>query len=188
LERVGLRGRENTALRKFSKGMVQRLGLAQAIQHSPDLVILDEPMSGLDPVGRRNVRDLILELKAEGRSVFFSSHILQDAEMICDRVAILDHGRLRSEGRLQDLVTGAVRWFEISIRGPVPGSIDAECLSHSGDDRLLRVADVDALARVLGAVRESGAQVLSVWPRKDTLEDLFMREIGGDVGTPGAPT
>jgi len=188
LDRVGLRGRETTALRKFSKGMVQRLGLAQAIQHSPDLVILDEPMSGLDPVGRRNVRDLILELKAEGRSVFFSSHILQDAEMICDRVAILDRGRLRSEGRLQDMVTGTVRWFEISVRGPVPESIDAECLSHSGDDRLLRVADVDALARVLGAVREAGSQVLSVWPRKDTLEDLFMREIGGGEDTSGART
>src|SRR5260221_6663666 len=96
ITRVGLSGRERTALRKFSKGMTQRLGLAQAIQHDPELVILDEPMSGLDPIGRREVRDLILAQRAAGRTVFFSSHILQDAEMLCDRVAIVFKGQLRA--------------------------------------------------------------------------------------------
>jgi ABC-2 type transport system ATP-binding protein len=176
LERVGLADCASTALRKFSKGMVQRLGLAQAIQHDPELVILDEPMSGLDPIGRREVRDLILELRRSGRTVFFSSHILQDAEMICDRVAVLDRGRLRATGKLSDLVSSAVRWFEVSVRVPAlaPGF---EVLSSEGAEHLLRVADVEALSRLLDATRREGGVVLSVWPRRDTLEDLFLREI-----------
>jgi len=180
LERVGLGNRASTALRKFSKGMVQRLGVAQAIQHDPELVILDEPMSGLDPIGRREVRDLILELRRAGRTVFFSSHILQDAEMICDRVAILDRGRLRSTGRLGDLVSSAVRWFEVSVRGAVPAG-PIVLLSSEGAEHLLQVPDVDALAEVLEATRRAGGQVLSVWPRRETLEDLFLREIGRDA-------
>lgn len=177
LRRVGLEGRGNVALRKFSKGMVQRLGLAQAIQHDPDLVILDEPMSGLDPIGRRDVRDLILELKRAGKTVFFSSHILQDAEMICDRVAILQRGRLRSLGRLHDLVSQSARWFEVAVRGSLPGSIEADRISSEGDGHLLRVADIAALTRLLERLRDSGGQVISVWPRRDTLEDLFLREL-----------
>jgi ABC-2 type transport system ATP-binding protein len=182
LARVGLRGREGTALRKFSKGMVQRLGLAQAIQHDPDLVILDEPMSGLDPVGRREVRDLILGLRAAGKTVFFSSHILQDAEMICDQVAILDGGRLRSQGRLRELVSGTVRCFEVTVRGAPERMPGAEHLSRSGDETLVRVADIDALAPLLEEVRQAGGEVISVWPQRDSLEDLFMREIGRVAG------
>lgn len=178
LTRVGLKGRESTALRKFSKGMIQRLGLAQAIQHDPDLVILDEPMSGLDPIGRREVRDLILELKTAGKTVFFSSHILQDAEMICDRVAILDKGQLRSVGQLNEMISETVQWFEVAVRGPVPGGHDVERISTGGGDHLLRVREVGALARLLDSLQQSGSQVLSIWPRKDTLEDLFLREIG----------
>jgi ABC-2 type transport system ATP-binding protein len=178
LERVGLRGRDQLPLRKFSKGMLQRIGLAQAIQHEPDLVILDEPMSGLDPIGRREVRDLILELKAAGRTVFFSSHILQDAEMLCDRVAILRQGRVRAAGELQEMVSGGVRWFEVSLRGPLPAGVPVEPVSRSGDDTLVRVEDIAALTRLLTAVQDGGGQVLSVWPRRDTLEDLFMREVG----------
>jgi ABC-2 type transport system ATP-binding protein len=178
LMRVGLAGRERTALRKFSKGMIQRLGLAQAIQHDPDLVILDEPMSGLDPVGRREVRDLILSLRERGKTVFFSSHILQDAEMVCDRVAILKQGRLRSVGRLDDLVKNRVRWFEVEIRGEVPALAGVEALSHDGGVRLVRVPDVEGLGRLLAATGQAGGQVLSVWPRRETLEDLFLREVG----------
>jgi len=182
LSRVGLADRASTPLRKFSKGMVQRLGLAQAIQHDPDLVILDEPMSGLDPIGRREVRDLILGLRAAGRTVFFSSHILQDAEMICDRVAILDRGRLRACGRLADLVSSSVRWFEVSIRGAVPEG-RFERVSSTGDEHLLRVPDIDGLARTLDATHRAGGQVLSVWPRRETLEDLFLREVGHAAAT-----
>ncbi|NIV47369.1 MAG: ATP-binding cassette domain-containing protein, partial [Gammaproteobacteria bacterium] len=129
LERVGLGGRGRTALRKFSKGMVQRLGLAQAIQHDPELVILDEPMSGLDPIGRREVRDLILSLRDAGKTVFFSSHILQDAEMICDRVAILKQGTRVSLGSLDELISSKVRWFEVSVRGELPEGLPGEVLS-----------------------------------------------------------
>ena len=181
LKRVGLAGRGRVALRKFSKGMTQRLGLAQAIQHDPELVILDEPMSGLDPIGRREVRDLILELKAAGKTVFFSSHILQDAEMICDRVAILKEGRLRSVGRLDEMIDRTVRSFEVAIRGTLPADVACDRLSHGGPDTLVRVPDVEALTRLLSACERSCAQVLSIWPRRDTLEDLFMREVGSDV-------
>jgi len=187
LERVGLKDRERVALRKFSKGMTQRLGLAQALQHDPDLVVLDEPMSGLDPIGRREVRDLILSLKNDGKTVFFSSHILQDVEMICDRVAILRGGRLRSVGRLQEMVSKTVRWFEVSIRGALPADAPGEPLSRSGDEWLLRVHDVVGLERLLAAARSSGAQVVSVWPRRDTLEDLFLRELGLAGDAPDDP-
>jgi ABC-2 type transport system ATP-binding protein len=178
LERVGLAERRATPLRKFSKGMVQRLGLAQAIQHDPDLVILDEPMSGLDPIGRREVRDLILGLKRAGRTVFFSSHILQDAEMICDRVAILDRGRLRTSGRLADLIAESAPWFEVAVRGALPRDHGAELLSEEGEEHLLRVADEDALERLIDAVRAKGGRVVGVWPRRETLEDLFLRRVG----------
>jgi len=184
---VGLEGRERTALRKFSKGMIQRVGLAQAIQHDPELVILDEPMSGLDPVGRREVRDLILSLKEEGRTVFFSSHILQDAEMICDRVAILDRGKLRSIGRLRDLVSDKARWFEVAIRGELPELPGCEPISDSAEGRLVRVADLESLGSLLAAVRQTDGEVLSVWPRRETLEDMFMREIGKEPGDKEKP-
>ena len=178
LERVGLAGRGRTALRKFSKGMTQRLGLAQAIQHDPELIILDEPMSGLDPIGRREVRDLILSLREAGKTVFFSSHILQDAEMICDRVAILKDGKLRSVGRLQDMVSRAVRWFEVSLRGTEGLTLPGEVVTADGDERLVRVPDIEALTLLLTEARNAGAQVVSIWPHRETLEDLFLREVG----------
>jgi ABC-2 type transport system ATP-binding protein len=177
LARVGLLGRERTPLRKFSKGMTQRLGLAQAILHEPDLLILDEPMSGLDPVGRREVRDLVLAQRAAGKTVFFSSHILQDAEMICDRVAILVKGRVRFEGAMGDLVSRKVLWYEVAVTGGPPGGLPGEMLSSAGAEALFRVGDVEALAGLLTSVQAAGGQVTSVWPRRETLEDLFMREI-----------
>jgi len=177
LRRVGLEGLEGTALRKFSKGMVQRLGLAQAIQHDPELLILDEPMSGLDPIGRRDVRDLILSMRAAGRTVLFSSHILQDAEMICDRIAILDKGRLRSVGRLDEMVASGVEWFEVTVRGAFALPAGVTLLSRDGQRSLLRVSAVESLAELMAVVRESGAEVFSIWPKRKTLEDLFLREI-----------
>jgi len=177
LTRVGLVGREHTALRKFSKGMVQRLGLAQAIQHDPELVILDEPMSGLDPIGRREVRDLILSLRAAGRTVLFSSHILQDAEMICDRVAILAHGRLRSEGRLDELISDKVEWFEVSLRGSLADPAGARLVSGDGRQSLWRLDDVEALTEFMVRARDAGVEIVSVWPKRQTLEDLFLDRI-----------
>jgi ABC-2 type transport system ATP-binding protein len=165
--------------------MVQRIGLAQAIQHDPELIILDEPMSGLDPVGRREVRDLILSLKDKGKTIFFSSHILQDAEMLCDRVAILDRGSLRSIGHLREMVADGARWFEVAIRGQLPDQMGWEPISESADGSLVRVTDVESLGELLGLVRQSGGEVLSVWPRRETLEDLFLREIGRMPGGEG---
>ena len=165
LQRVGLADRADSPLRKFSKGMTQRLGLAQAIQHDPDLVILDEPMSGLDPIGRREVRDLIVELKEAGKTVFFSSHILQDAEMICDRVVILESGRVRSVGPLRELVSDRIHWFEVTLR------------HASGEEEMLRVENLDALRETLDRVHDQGGQVVAVWPRRETLEDLFVEEV-----------
>ncbi|MDX1389755.1 MAG: ABC transporter ATP-binding protein, partial [Acidobacteriota bacterium] len=179
LARVGMDRERNRPLRKCSKGMIQRLGLAQAVLADPELVILDEPMSGLDPRGRREVRDLILSLRESGRTVFFSSHILQDAELICDRVAILDHGRVRSVGRLDTMISRKVRWFEVTVRGSKTEHLPGEALSSSGDSTLLRVADVEALRLLLSQVAQNGGQVLSVWPSRETLEDLFLREVDG---------
>jgi ABC-2 type transport system ATP-binding protein len=158
--------------------MTQRLGLAQAIQHEPELVILDEPMSGLDPIGRRDVRDLILAQRAAGRTVFFSSHILQDAEMLCDRVAIVFKGKLRSVGKLDDLVARNAKWIEVSVRGAIPTELPGTRTTAPDGTTLLRVDDVPSLAKVLAAVPAAGGEVLSVWPTRESLEDLFLREIG----------
>ena len=178
IARVGLAGYEGTPLRKFSKGMVQRLGLAQAIQHDPDLIILDEPMSGLDPVGRREVRDLILAHRAAGRTIFFSSHILQDAEMMCDRVAIVFKGKLRSVGKLDDLVSREAKWIEVSVRGTLPADLPGDRTTAPDGTTLVKVEGVPALTKLLAAVPAAGGEVLSVWPRRESLEDLFLREIG----------
>ena len=167
LARVGLAGRDRVALRKFSKGMTQRLGLAQAIQHEPELVILDEPMSGLDPVGRREVRDLILSLREEGRTVFFSSHILQDAELLCDRAVILRDGRVRWSGDVRSLAGSSVRWFEVVLRGAVAQDLPGERVSVAGDEVFYNHGP-----------NVMAVRIDSVWPRRETLEDLFLREIG----------
>lgn len=183
---VGLAGRERTPLRKCSKGMVQRLGLAQALLHEPDLLILDEPMSGLDPLGRRDVRDLILAQRAAGHTVLFSSHILQDAETICDRVAILVGGALRFEGALQDAVSRRVLWYEVAVTGVAPGRLPGSVVSSSGEETLLKVPDAASLGELIRAVQEGGGRIGSVWPRRDSLEELFLREIGPGAGSGGA--
>lgn len=181
IERVGLAGRADRAMRKYSKGMVQRIGLAQAIQHDPELVLLDEPMSGLDPIGRREVRDIVLSLRDAGKTVFFSSHILQDAEMICDRVAILRQGRRISCGPVDDLLGGDARWIEVVLRGAVPDDAPGTLVSTEGGQHLLRVEGSEQLARLLGAATAGGAEVVSVWSRRDSLEDLFLKEVTTDV-------
>ena len=117
IERVGLTGAADLPLRKYSKGMLQRIGLAQALVTNPSLLVLDEPLSGLDPIGRREIRDLILELKAEGKTIFFSSHILADAEMICDRVAFLNQGRLVMVGKLKELLSPEGGMVEVRTIG-----------------------------------------------------------------------
>lgn len=182
LDKVGLGARRGVALRKYSKGMVQRLGIAQAILHEPDVLILDEPMSGLDPIGRREVRDIILEQRDAGRTVFFSSHILQDAEMICDRVAIVVDGRVRNLGTLDDLASGDPRWFEVAVDGEVPPPWKDHVVSRQGEHTLVRLPDVDALTRCLHDIGRSGGSVVSVWPRRESLEDIFLSRIAAGEG------
>ena len=182
LERVGMAERADMQLRKFSKGMVQRIGLAQALINDPDVVILDEPMSGLDPIGRREFRDIILSLRERGKTVFFSSHILSDAEALCDRVAIVRDGVIGAEGRLEDLLRPTVRWWEVTFSGPGHGGLGGaagEVLAVRGPESLVRVHSEADLAGLLEAVRQAGGRLISVVPRRDTLEDLYLKEVSG---------
>jgi len=184
IERVGLGGARTQSLKKFSKGMLQRAGLAQALMNDPELVVLDEPMSGLDPIGRKEVRDLILELRERGKTVFFSTHILSDVEAVADHVAIVARGQLQAQGTPAELVGRVLRGVDLLVRiadDVPPTAIDA---LTAGATRVRRGvgelsatlpadADVDAW---LARARDAGARVVSVTPRHDTLEDLFLRE------------
>jgi ABC-2 type transport system ATP-binding protein len=182
LRAVGLEGKEKVQLRKYSKGMLQRIGLAQALINDPDLVILDEPMSGLDPIGRREVRDLILDLKAQGKTVFFSSHILADAEMICDQVAILVKGRVVQEGPLENLLSSEVQFWDVTVRGAAGMATPPGCsvLARHGTQLLVRVEREEALQDLLDRSRAEGASVRGVVPHKISLEDLFLQQIPGE--------
>jgi ABC-2 type transport system ATP-binding protein len=186
LERVGLARAPRLPLRKFSKGMVQRVGLAQALLGDPEFVVLDEPMSGLDPIGRREFRDIILSLRDAGRTVFFSSHILQDAELICDRVGILKEGALVREGHLAELMDSGARAHEVTVAGDGPRA-RAGCVKvRSRDDTtLFRVEGEGVLEQVLGETLAAGGRVLAVVPIRLTLEEIFLREIRGAEGSAG---
>jgi ABC-2 type transport system ATP-binding protein len=172
-------------LRKFSKGMLQRVGLAQALVNDPEIVFLDEPMSGLDPIGRRQVRDLIASLRAEGKTVFMCSHILSDIEVLCDRVAIMRRGRLAHIGRLEELRerAGEAHRIEIIIAGadaeairPHLPTLEGSHLSPTPGGARIEVADEKDVDSVLGALRRAGGRLVSVQPVKQSLEELFMRE------------
>jgi len=182
LARVGLSAAAGVQLRKFSKGMLQRAGIAQAILHDPQVVFLDEPMSGLDPIGRREVRDIILELKQQGRTVFFSTHILSDAEMLCDRVAVLVGGKLQGIGSPDQIVSIEVQGMEILFEAregcPLPANI-AEHASKTGARYRIEVPEPD-LHSTLDALRVSVARILSVQPLRPTLEDYFFRLVDRD--------
>lgn len=176
LERVGLSSAANMQLRKFSKGMLQRAGIAQAIIHDPRLVFLDEPMSGLDPIGRREVRDIILDLKTQGRTVFFSTHILSDAEMLCDRVAVLHQGKLRGVGAPGKIVSVEVHAMEILFE-PAEGCPLSSSLSHRatpvGGRYRVEIPEAE-LYGTLDDLRACSARILSVSPVRPTLEDYFL--------------
>ena len=170
-------------LRKYSKGMLQRLGLAQALINDPELVLLDEPMSGLDPVGRREVRDLLLGLKEKGKTVFFSSHVIPDVEMLCDRVGILVGGRLVAEGPLEEMLEAKVSSIEVTV-SHVPPEVAQE-LDHllltrpvsRGERLLLAVKDEEALAELFARLGEAKGTVHSVIPQRESLEEYFLRHV-----------
>ena len=181
LERVGLAEALNRPLRKFSKGMLQRIGLAQALIHDPDLVVLDEPLSGLDPLGRKQVRDLIGELRDQGKTVLFSSHILSDVEMICDRVGIVVRGQLRDIGKLRDLLSAKITETEVLLdRAPASVVELAETKGwpalQKGDRLRVSLPGETDPAELLKAALDDGARVISVMPQTESLEDLFVRE------------
>ena len=176
LKLVDMERAADLSLRKFSRGMLQRIGLAQALINEPSLVILDEPLGGLDPIGRKEIRDIILRLRGEGKTVVLSSHILQDIEMICDRVAILVEGKILSQGRLTDLVSEKVLFTEIVISGVGDRDLAAlgEPLSAQAGRTLLKVHDEARIQAVLDLVRDRKGTVHSLLPRTQTLEDLFV--------------
>lgn len=186
LTKVGLEEKDwNRQLRKFSKGMLQRVGLAQALINEPEIVFLDEPMSGLDPIGRRQVRELIAELREKGTTVFMSTHILSDIEALCDNVAILRKGKLAATGKLDDLLNdaGEKSVFEINVKGitadDLKNSISeiagAEIFSkaNGANIHVLEETDID---KILKITREKGGKLVSVQPVKQSLEELFVKE------------
>jgi ABC-2 type transport system ATP-binding protein len=206
LERVGLSASRHLPIRKLSKGMVQRLGIAQALLNDPELLILDEPMSGLDPLGRREVRDLILQLRQKGKTILFSSHILSDAEAVCDRVGILNRGRLQGCGELRKILALQAATTEVVLDDPGPEILaelrpDVDSIVRTGERVRLEVPAQSDLAAILDRALRLRARIVSVNPVKVSLEDYFISKV--DTGNskfetgnsklearqaPGAPT
>jgi len=190
LERTGIAYAANRQVRRLSKGMLQRTGLAAAMVSDPELLLLDEPMSGLDPVGRKEVRDLILEEKKRGKTIFFSTHILGDVETLCDRVVILRGGEVVVSGKVRELLRSEVRRVEVTLADANDDlahrlSRDGVASHRMGEHLVVEVEGEAKVPPVLGAALEAGARVVEVTPRRETLEDLFMRRAIGpeDVGS-----
>jgi ABC-2 type transport system ATP-binding protein len=186
LDQVGIGAERRLALRKFSKGMLQRVGIAQALINDPEIVILDEPMSGLDPLGRREVRALILKLRERGCTVFFSSHVLSDAEALCSRVAILARGHLVASGDLSEMLAFGARGWELVMTG-----VDEHVTSRMG----ARVRSVVQIAggryllelpldpppeQLVAELTAAGARLVSLNPIRPTLEDFFVQKVTAD--------
>jgi ABC-2 type transport system ATP-binding protein len=178
LERVGLPDAGNKQLRKFSKGMLQRVGIAQAIIHDPAIVFLDEPMSGLDPVGRHDVRELIQQLKDQGKTIFFSTHILSDAEALCDRVGIIHKGELRGVGVVNDFRSSVADKTEVIWLGAsaLASVTDLVSDTHTTGDTVRGTVQSANLDRLLEKLRQQRARLISVTPVHRTLEDYFLAQ------------
>jgi ABC-2 type transport system ATP-binding protein len=190
LDDVGIGAERRFQLRKYSKGMIQRVGLAQALLNEPDVVFLDEPMSGLDPIGRRQVRDLILRLRDRGATVFFSSHILADAETLCSRVAIVAAGRLVAAGNLAEMVPFRLRGWDVVV-----GQISDAAIEHlrgqgatatriSEDRYHLVLPSTIGPDEVIAGVTTGGGRLISLNPIRDTLEDFFMAQVAQQARAP----
>jgi len=186
--KVGLEEKDwNKQLRKFSKGMLQRVGLAQSLINEPEIVFLDEPMSGLDPIGRREIRELIAGLREKGTTVFMSTHILSDIEALCDNVAILRGGKLSATGKLDDLLSesGEQQTFEINIKGATADVLRGELAQIAGatvfakpNGANIHVLEESDIEKILKITREKGGSLVSVQPVKQSLEELFVKKTG----------
>jgi len=182
IRQVGLEGRADSHVRSYSRGMTQRLGLAQALVHDPDLLILDEPLSNLDPIGRKEVRDLILELKKQGKTIFFSSHILSDAELVADRVGILNMGKLIRTGKMDALDAARTSSVEITFQTDETTRArmdlthwDAVCQDMN---IMIRIEDAGDIPKTLKQIEQWGGKLVSVIPQRQSLEEYFMAELG----------
>lgn len=182
LDQVGLSESRRVPLSRVSKGMLQRAGIAQALINDPQVVFLDEPMSGLDPIGRRDVRDIVLQLREEGKTVFFSTHILPDAEALCDRVAILNRGELQGCGELRDILRLEASMTEITLENPPDSLLEglrplAASMVRTGDRVRLEIRDESDIETVLTLSLRSAAKVVSLNPVKMSLEDYFLAKV-----------
>jgi len=178
LELVGLTDAADRQIRKYSKGMQQRLGIAQALVGDPSFVVLDEPMSGLDPIGRKDVRDLMLELKRRGKTVLFSTHILPDVESLCDRVGVIMAGQLRDVGRIGELLSPRVKSVELAVdaAGLPEGALGSgRVIARDGDRLTLSYPDPRDADVAVRAILAQGGRLVSLTPHRETLEDLFVR-------------
>ena len=188
LTKVGLDTNDwNRQLRKFSKGMLQRVGIAQSLINDPEIVFFDEPMSGLDPIGRREIRELIAELNEKGTTVFMSSHILSDIEALCDKVAILKKGKLIATGNLNELLTqsGETRQFEISLKGVSALDMESELANIAGvsisakpNGANVYILSEEDINKVLQSAHKLSGSLVSIQPVKQSLEDFFVKETG----------
>ena len=180
IDKVGLRHAADRPIGKFSKGMMQRIGLAQALLHDPELLVLDEPMSGLDPIGRKEVRDLLLEQRERGKTLLFTSHILADVELLCDRVVIMQQGEITSEGQVHDLLESAGRRVEIRLSRASRALKDSlgsrGSIVDDGDGHLtLRVDGQEVVDEVMRISNAAGARLDAMIPERESLENLFVR-------------
>jgi ABC-2 type transport system ATP-binding protein len=182
LRLVGMEHAASQQMRGYSRGMLQRIGIAQALVGDPELIVLDEPMGGLDPIGRKEFRDIIVNLRERGKTVFFSTHILADVEMICDRVGVIIGGRLVDIGRLSEILSEDIESIEVTVKG-ASGKFRkalervAQRSIESGDLLLLTVRGDEDVDKVAAIVREAGARIQALVPRKKTLEDYFMAHV-----------
>ena len=182
LERVGLPHAADLRVRRYSKGMRQRIGLAQALMGDPKLLILDEPMSGLDPIGRKDVRELILSLRDDGKTIFFTSHILADAEVVCDKVAIILDGEIVQHGYLDDLLGKEIEGVDLVVEGIseelyAAFSADASRAVAQGSRFLFEISDEAVTEKACDRVRAEGGRIKSLIPRRRSLEDLLIRDM-----------
>jgi len=183
LGQVGLSHAKDLQLRKFSKGMLQRIGIAQALINDPDLVVLDEPMSGLDPIGRKEVKDIILGLKERGKTIFFSTHILPDVEVICDRVAILVKGELKATGTVGELL-GSMKALSVEMAVEGLGAEGLEAVKSLAGNAVVTDGqavfffdDPEKARKARSLVYEKGGDIVSLMPHRSSLEDIFVEEV-----------